>query len=47
MLRLIFIFLLKSVDPSNLSLLLVNDGQDLVTMSFEDILDELYETKAD
>ncbi|MBK7882535.1 MAG: esterase [Chitinophagaceae bacterium] len=27
----------------NLSLLLVNDGQDLVTMKFEDILDELYD----
>ncbi len=32
-------------DTSNLSLLLVNDGQDLVTMKFEDILDELYESK--
>ena len=30
---------------SDFSLLLVNDGQDLVTMKFEEILDELYETK--
>jgi len=37
---------LKTTDPSNLSLLLVNDGQDLVTMQFEEILDELYETNA-
>ena len=36
----------KTVDASNLSLLLINDGQDLVTMQFENILDELYETKA-
>ena len=27
----------------NLNLLLVNDGQDLVTMKFGDILDELYD----
>lgn len=33
-------------DPSNLSLLLINDGQDLVTMKFEEILDELYEARA-
>ena len=30
-------------DPSEMSLLLVNDGQDLRTMKFEDILDQLYE----
>lgn len=36
----------KSVDSSNLSLLLINDGQDLVTMHFEEILDDLYETRA-
>jgi enterochelin esterase-like enzyme len=30
----------------NLNLLLVNDGQDLVTMKFEDILDKLYEDNA-
>lgn len=29
--------------PENLSLLLINDGQDLVTMNFEEILDVLYE----
>ncbi len=31
---------------SDFSLLLVNDGQDLVTMKFEEILDELYENKS-
>jgi enterochelin esterase-like enzyme len=31
---------------SALSLLLINDGQDLVTMNFENILDELYTAKA-
>lgn len=31
------------VEPENLSLLLVNDGQDLVTMHFEDILGKLYD----
>ncbi|MGB4845584.1 MAG: alpha/beta hydrolase-fold protein [Ferruginibacter sp.] len=36
----------SSVNPENLSLLLVNDGQDLVTMKFEEILDELYETRS-
>ena len=36
----------KSTNPSNLSLLLVNDGQDLVTMKYEEILDELYEAKS-
>ena len=30
-------------DPSAMSLLLINDGQDLRTMKFEDILDQLYE----
>ena len=33
-------------DPENMSLLLVNDGQDLVTMKFEEILDALYVEKA-
>ncbi|MFM6926583.1 MAG: alpha/beta hydrolase [Ferruginibacter sp.] len=41
-----FYFPPQSTDPSNLILLLVNDGQDLVTMKFGDILDELYETSA-
>lgn len=31
------------VAPGNLSLLLVNDGQDLVTMQFENILEKLYD----
>lgn len=31
------------VEPENLSLLLVNDGQDLVTMHFENILGKLYD----
>ena len=38
-----FYFPPNKTDPSNLSLLLINDGQDLVTMQFEKILDELYE----
>lgn len=38
-----FYFPPKNTDPSNLSLLLVNDGQDLVTMKYEEILSELYE----
>jgi len=29
-------------NPAEMSLLLINDGQDLVTMQFENILDELY-----
>jgi enterochelin esterase-like enzyme len=29
--------------PENMSLLLINDGQDLVTMQFEEILEKLYE----
>ena len=33
------------VSPDSLSLLLVNDGQDLVTMKFENILGELYDEK--
>ncbi len=41
-----FYFPPKTTDPSNLSLLLINDGQDLVTMKFEEILDDLYETGA-
>ena len=32
-----------NIDPGSLSLLLVNDGQDLVTMKFENILGELYD----
>lgn len=34
------------IPPNNLSLLLINDGQDLVTMQFENILEELYETNS-
>lgn len=34
------------VPPNNLSLLLINDGQDLVTMQFENILEELYEANS-
>jgi enterochelin esterase-like enzyme len=41
-----FYFPPETVNPSNLSLLLINDGQDLVTMKFEDILDGLYQTNA-
>jgi enterochelin esterase-like enzyme len=33
----------KVNNRANLSLLLINDGQDLLTMNFEDILDNLYE----
>jgi enterochelin esterase-like enzyme len=33
-------------DPSSLNLLLINDGQDLVTMKFENILDNLNEHNA-
>ncbi len=36
----------RPVSPSEVSLLLINDGQDLVTMSFDSILNELYETNA-
>jgi len=35
-----------TVDAEGLSLLLVNDGQDLVTMKFEEILDVLYDDEA-
>jgi enterochelin esterase-like enzyme len=35
----------NSGNGSALSLLLVNDGQDLVTMKFDEMLDELYEDK--
>lgn len=35
-----------TTDLSFLSLLLINDGQDLRTMRFEDILDELYHNKS-
>lgn len=31
------------IDSEEISLLLINDGQDLVTMNFENILEELYE----
>ena len=31
--------------PEDMSLLLINDGQDLVTMQFENILNQLYEQK--
>ncbi len=31
-----------AIQPDQLSLLLINDGQDLVTMHFDEILDELY-----
>lgn len=41
-----FYFPPRYSDADNLSLLLVNDGQDLVTMKFEDILDELFEAGA-
>ncbi|MEP7256396.1 MAG: alpha/beta hydrolase-fold protein [Ferruginibacter sp.] len=36
---------LNTGQTSNFSLLLVNDGQDLVTMKFEEILDDLYDSK--
>ena len=36
----------KTIQHTDLSLLLINDGQDLVTMKFEEILDELYEARA-
>lgn len=41
-----FYFPPRTADAQNLSLLLVNDGQDLVTMKFEEILDDLYETNS-
>ena len=41
-----FYFPPKTSDADSLSLLLINDGQDLVTMKFEEILDELYETRS-
>lgn len=41
-----FYFPPKTTDTSNLSLLLINDGQDLVTMKFEEILENLYENKS-
>ncbi len=37
---------LHTSHKSNLSLLLINDGQDLVTMKFEEILDELFNIRA-
>ena len=40
-----FYFPPTNTDPTNLSLLLVNDGQDLVKMQFENILDNLYAAK--
>ncbi|MES1225636.1 MAG: alpha/beta hydrolase-fold protein, partial [Bacteroidota bacterium] len=33
-------------EPAQMSLLLINDGQDLVTMQFEQILEKLYEQAA-
>ena len=33
-------------EPTNLDLLLINDGQDLRTMQFEEILEELYENNS-
>lgn len=36
----------KLSGPTGLSLLLINDGQDLVTMNFENILHELYDAEA-
>ena len=33
-------------DIHNISLLLINDGQDLVTMKFDELLERLYETEA-
>jgi enterochelin esterase-like enzyme len=33
-----------ATQPENVSLLLINDGQDLVTMKFEDILETLYQS---
>ncbi len=33
-------------DPSSLSLLLINDGQDLLTMNFGKILDDLYKKRS-
>ena len=41
-----FYFPPKASNTTGLSLLLINDGQDLVTMKFEDILDELYESES-
>lgn len=35
-------YLPKNVDPSNLHLLLINDGQDLLKFNFESMLDELH-----
>jgi len=34
----------RTADRTSLSLLLINDGQDLVTMNFDEILDDLYES---
>jgi enterochelin esterase-like enzyme len=38
-----FYFPLEKNDSSDLDLLLINDGQDLITMGFQNILEELYE----
>jgi enterochelin esterase-like enzyme len=39
-------YLPKNVaDPSQMGLLLINDGQDMVKMGFEEILDKLYSSK--
>jgi enterochelin esterase-like enzyme len=37
-----FYFPLEKNDSSDLDLLLINDGQDLITMGFQNILEELY-----
>jgi enterochelin esterase-like enzyme len=37
---------IQPVQASEVSILLINDGQDLVTMQFDEILGELYETNA-
>ena len=43
--RIDFYFPPKAVQHTGLSLLLINDGQDLVTMKFEEILEDLFEKK--
>ena len=37
---------LNDVAPTDVSLLLINDGQDLVTMKFDEILEQLYQENA-
>ena len=41
-----FYFPPEKINLSNVSLLLINDGQDLVTMNFEEIFADLYETNS-